>query len=185
MKTIALFALLTVPVFSQNGDVNRSGRVDVVDVVYLIQYIFGGGPAPIPLDCPTLQFDGRAIVEDTNWIRAMVGDRVKTRGGDWYYLTDNNGKRWVATPDTIQWGDVDDTLVVIYSTGKYLFKIDWMAQAWESGELSYREYLDLRLGKAKVDSCSLTITTGIDTIRYTTKAELNKGWFEHSGKKER
>jgi len=178
-----LVCLLPSPLYASTpGDANGSGTVTMSDVVYLIQYIFGGGAAPVPCDCPALQFDGRAIVDDTNWVRARVGDRVTDRGGDWYYLTDNNGKHWVATPDTIQWGGVDDTLVITYSTGKYLFKIDWMGDAWKSGELSYREYLDLRLGKAKVDSCSLTIRSGGYSITYTPKTELNKGWFESSEK---
>ena len=30
----------------EHGDVNVSGAVDIDDVVYLIQYIFAGGPAP-------------------------------------------------------------------------------------------------------------------------------------------
>lgn len=90
------------------GDANGSGSVTMSDVVYIINYIFGGGPAPVA--CPCLQFDGKMIVDDTNWVRARVGDRVMPRGFDWYYLTDNDGKHWIATPDTIQWGDVDDTL---------------------------------------------------------------------------
>ena len=40
------------------GDADRSGEIDIDDVVYLIDYIFGGGPAPDPLwtgdaDCST------------------------------------------------------------------------------------------------------------------------------------
>jgi hypothetical protein len=30
------------------GDANASGGVDIDDVVYLIAYIFSGGPAPVP-----------------------------------------------------------------------------------------------------------------------------------------
>jgi len=33
------------------GDANNSGAIDIDDVVFLISYIFGGGPAPIPLVC--------------------------------------------------------------------------------------------------------------------------------------
>lgn len=201
MKIALLILLLSVPCLAQSGgDANGSGSVTMSDAVYIINYIFGGGAAPVPCDC--LQFDGKEIVEDTNWVRARVGDRVADRGGDWHYLTDNNGRHWIATPDTIQWGDVDDTLIVSGNllmqpkhqslsakkmnqyeyAERYLFKIDWMGDAWKSGELSYREYLDLRLGKAKVDSCSLTIRSGGYSITYTPKTELNKGWFESSEK---
>jgi hypothetical protein len=31
------------------GDVNGNGEIDISDAVYLIGYIFGGGPAPSPL----------------------------------------------------------------------------------------------------------------------------------------
>jgi len=35
----------------QCGDVNGNGEVDIDDVVYLISYIFTGGPAPVPEEC--------------------------------------------------------------------------------------------------------------------------------------
>ena len=31
------------------GDANGNGIVNVTDVTYLINYIFGGGPSPVPL----------------------------------------------------------------------------------------------------------------------------------------
>jgi hypothetical protein len=31
------------------GDANGSGGIDIDDVVYIIQYIFGGGPPPVPV----------------------------------------------------------------------------------------------------------------------------------------
>ncbi|MFH1336743.1 MAG: hypothetical protein ABII96_09525, partial [Candidatus Zixiibacteriota bacterium] len=33
------------------GDVNNDGVVDVGDVVYMINYLYRGGPAPVPLSC--------------------------------------------------------------------------------------------------------------------------------------
>jgi hypothetical protein len=33
------------------GDVNANGVVDVGDVVYLVSYLYRGGPAPIPMVC--------------------------------------------------------------------------------------------------------------------------------------
>jgi hypothetical protein len=35
----------------QCGDANASGGVDIDDIVYLIAYIFSGGPGPVPADC--------------------------------------------------------------------------------------------------------------------------------------
>jgi len=40
--------LLPAPLF---GDVDDSGAVDIDDVTYLVNYIFTGGPAPIPFLC--------------------------------------------------------------------------------------------------------------------------------------
>jgi hypothetical protein len=33
------------------GDVNNNGIVDVGDVVYLVAYLYRGGPAPVPMVC--------------------------------------------------------------------------------------------------------------------------------------
>ncbi len=33
------------------GDVNNDGIVDVGDIVYLVTYLYRGGPSPIPMDC--------------------------------------------------------------------------------------------------------------------------------------
>ena len=48
---IVIYALIVLLVLyavgqAQNGDVNKSGRVDVVDVVDLVRYIFEGEPLP-------------------------------------------------------------------------------------------------------------------------------------------
>jgi hypothetical protein len=37
----------------QNGDVNADGRVNSVDAIYLLGYLYNGGPAPTPLSCGT------------------------------------------------------------------------------------------------------------------------------------
>ena len=36
---------------SQNGDVNGDERVDLSDVISLINWLFNGGPSPVPLVC--------------------------------------------------------------------------------------------------------------------------------------
>jgi M6 family metalloprotease-like protein len=38
--------------FVISGDVNDSGSLDISDAVYLLDYLFQGGPAPKPVDCP-------------------------------------------------------------------------------------------------------------------------------------
>jgi len=35
-----------------NGDVNGDGKLDVSDGIYIINYVFRGGPLPVPITCP-------------------------------------------------------------------------------------------------------------------------------------
>ena len=37
---------------SGNGDVNGSGRIDLSDAVYLLSFLFQGGPAPVAIEAP-------------------------------------------------------------------------------------------------------------------------------------
>lgn len=34
-----------------NGDANGSGVVDMTDAIYLLNFLYSSGPAPVPLDC--------------------------------------------------------------------------------------------------------------------------------------
>jgi hypothetical protein len=47
----------------RNGDVNASGAVDVSDGIYLLNYLFNGGPEPIPMGCEpdTLVYFGEHV----------------------------------------------------------------------------------------------------------------------------
>ena len=42
-----------------NGDVNGSTIVDLSDAVYLLDWMFTGGPDPVPLDCEPLTQTGK------------------------------------------------------------------------------------------------------------------------------
>ena len=46
------------------GDANRDGKVTVADVVYLVSYLFKGGPAPVPLGAGDANHDGKITVAD-------------------------------------------------------------------------------------------------------------------------
>ena len=46
------------------GDANRDGRVTVADVVYLVSYLFKGGPAPVPPGAGDANHDGLVTVGD-------------------------------------------------------------------------------------------------------------------------
>lgn len=43
----------------RNGDVNRDGAVDLSDAIYMLQWMYAGGPAPWPLACePNVNTNG-------------------------------------------------------------------------------------------------------------------------------
>ena len=46
------------------GDANNSGGIDIDDVVYLIEYVFQGGPEPIPLESGNADCEGVIDIDD-------------------------------------------------------------------------------------------------------------------------
>jgi len=50
------------------GDTDSSGGVDIDDVVYLINYIFGGGPPPNPLAAGDVDCSGGVDIDDAVWL---------------------------------------------------------------------------------------------------------------------
>ncbi len=50
------------------GDADGNGRVNVTDAVYLVQYIFAGGPAPEPILSADANCDGSANVSDAVYL---------------------------------------------------------------------------------------------------------------------
>ncbi|MBU2625963.1 MAG: S8 family serine peptidase, partial [candidate division Zixibacteria bacterium] len=50
------------------GDADGSGAVDIDDVVYLIQYIFSGGPAPDPLESGDADCSGEIDIDDAVYL---------------------------------------------------------------------------------------------------------------------
>ena len=50
------------------GDLDQSGDVNISDVVYLVAYIFSGGPAPDPLAAAEVNCDGSINIADAVYI---------------------------------------------------------------------------------------------------------------------
>lgn len=46
------------------GDVNNSGYIDVIDAVYLLNYLFRKGPEPYSQESGDLNCDGRLSISD-------------------------------------------------------------------------------------------------------------------------
>lgn len=54
------------------GDANASGGVDIDDVVWLIAYIFSGGPEPIPYESGDANCAGGVDIDDVVWLIAYI-----------------------------------------------------------------------------------------------------------------
>jgi len=54
------------------GDADASGEVDIDDVVYLITYIFSGGPAPDPLESGDTDCSGGVDIDDVVYLIAYI-----------------------------------------------------------------------------------------------------------------
>jgi len=54
------------------GDVNADGNVDYLDVLYLANYLFAGGPAPNPLESGDLNHDGNVDSNDLVMLANIV-----------------------------------------------------------------------------------------------------------------
>jgi hypothetical protein len=54
------------------GDANGDATVDISDAVYLISYIFSGGPAPAPLDAGDANCDSTVDISDVVYLIAYI-----------------------------------------------------------------------------------------------------------------
>jgi hypothetical protein len=54
------------------GDADASGAVDIDDVVYLISYIFSGGPAPDPVESGDADCSGGIDIDDVVYLIAYI-----------------------------------------------------------------------------------------------------------------
>ncbi len=54
------------------GDVDDNDRVDITDAVFLVSYIFGGGPAPDPLESGNVDCNDRVDITDAVYIVTYI-----------------------------------------------------------------------------------------------------------------
>jgi len=50
--------------FVLHGDANGNGKINISDVIYLINYVLKGGPAPVPLEAGDTDCDGQVNISD-------------------------------------------------------------------------------------------------------------------------
>jgi len=61
-----------VEVIIDNGDINQSGEVNVSDIVYLITYLFGHGPAPTEPDLADVNSSCTVNISDITYLVAYL-----------------------------------------------------------------------------------------------------------------
>ncbi|MCK4656335.1 MAG: hypothetical protein KAT85_04865, partial [candidate division Zixibacteria bacterium] len=54
------------------GDADGSGEVDIDDIVFLISYIFSGGPPPDPMEAGDADCSGDVDIDDVTYLVAFV-----------------------------------------------------------------------------------------------------------------
>jgi hypothetical protein len=54
------------------GDANKSGGIDVDDAVYLINFIFSGGPSPSPMELGDVDCSGMIDIDDVVYLISFV-----------------------------------------------------------------------------------------------------------------
>ena len=55
-------------VFEYRGDVNNDNRLNISDAVYIVNYLFKGGPSPNPLETGDINCDGEVTVSDVIYL---------------------------------------------------------------------------------------------------------------------
>jgi len=56
----------------RSGDTNGSGNIDIDDVVYLVTYIFGGGPAPVPIEAGDCDCSENIDIDDVVYLVTYI-----------------------------------------------------------------------------------------------------------------
>jgi hypothetical protein len=66
------FAMSVVELIFTRGDCDGSGGIDIDDVVFLINYIFGDGPPPDPIDAGDADCSGDVDIDDATYLIAYI-----------------------------------------------------------------------------------------------------------------
>jgi len=95
-----VFYVVSVPPPSLFGDLNRDGKIDLVDVVYLVNYLFYTGPPPNPLASGDLNGDCYITLVDAVYLSNYI-----IRGGPapkpWCLPGDVKHDGYVNLPDVV------------------------------------------------------------------------------------
>jgi hypothetical protein len=59
---------ITFTLYVRRGDANGDGKTTVSDVVFLVNYLFKGGPVPVPLESGNANCDTKVTVSDVVYL---------------------------------------------------------------------------------------------------------------------
>ena len=65
---LSLSDSITFTLYVRRGDANGDGKTTVSDVVFLVNYLFKGGPAPVPLESGNANCDTKVTVSDVVYL---------------------------------------------------------------------------------------------------------------------
>jgi len=114
-------AVLAVPagVFAADcGDVDNSGAVNILDVTFLINYLYKGGPAPDPLDMADVNKDDVINILDITYLISFIYmDGPGPICGETGSMTDIDGNVYQTIKIGDQWWMMENLKVTHYRNG--------------------------------------------------------------------
>lgn len=132
------------------GDIDCNGRISVSDIVYYINYMFNGGPAPQPCDTLYVPY---VIISS----KSTIFPRIEII----YDSTIINGKKLVSTIDldtlwTNVTFDCSNLNRLLYSVDLYKRKLEYINSAGQNH--IYDSYFLIKIEDLTgIDSCLVTI----------------------------
>lgn len=178
-----LNSIIGVAKASTGGDCDGDGRITMGDPVWLINYIFGGGPEPKPCECPKsfFLFDNQIpqAVEtyyvDQDWEEAYIGGRTFVKGGPVrrvYSIGPDSQPSWfLMVPDTVVW-EIADTIgssMMSYSVAPIPVDTE---PVWTNGAVYSQP--DLKAMMAKYGG-TYTIPVDVDSVDFSASKMV--AWY--------
>jgi hypothetical protein len=148
------------------GDANGSGEVDIDDVVYLIAYIFSGGPEPVPYESGDANCSESVDIDDVVWLityifssgpapcqcgTAPVDVCVFVNDGEQFIFPDN----W----NTLEIWIENDVYLAALTLG---FEITWTDSGSLTWDMSYGNYPPVMFSSEAVSSFNIILEADND-----------------------
>jgi hypothetical protein len=96
-----------------NGDVNGDGTIDISDAIYLLESLFLGGEAPVPIECPPPVVKGLPATGQTKCYDS-AGNEIDCTSAD---FPGQDGFYQAGCPSEGRFVDNDDGTVTDKCTG--------------------------------------------------------------------